>query len=242
MHIRTSPGSGAAGFGLIGTGLTVALDEKWIGWVVVGVGVLVFMFDVRIDGWNIKFAHKFSWKARVVAAILSVAAILWFDYWYYSHVLNVPTVGTNPLPPKPLPPPPAPPKPPEPWVSEEESKLAKKNGRLLLPFRPHELSRLNYTMGSKGTDAYVGNWVKIDDPVLRIEKDKKDTLKVTILQWYWTAILIFDAKKWGDQLLALNPNAGAKVHALCQLAKYDKEAGNTDMTLPKFVGSNCELL
>jgi hypothetical protein len=75
-------------------------------------------------------------------------------------------------------PPPTPPPPPEPWVSDEEVQKAKKSGRLLLPFRPDELARMNYTMGSVGTDAYVGSWVKIDSPFLRVtrfvEKDKKN--------------------------------------------------------------------
>jgi hypothetical protein len=243
MHIRTSPGSGAAGFGLIGTGLTVALDEKWIGWVVVGVGVLVFMFDVRIDGWNIKFAHKFSFKARAVAAILIGAAVLWFDYWYYSSVLNAPVHAIIPQPPKPPPPPPEPPKPPEPWVSEEEAKLAKKNGRLLLPFRPAELSEMNFMGGSQGTSAYVGQWVKINDRFLSAqsaEQDKKELLIVTILQVIWPAYLVFDAKKWGDQIRVMNPHDGAIVHAMCQLRKYEKPPRDT--VEPKFVGVNCELL
>lgn len=62
---------------------------------------------------------------------------------------------------------------------------------------------------------------------------------VVILQPVWTAVLIFDAKKWGDQILTMNPNTGAKVRALCQLVKYDKDRYDLDAT--KFMGGNCEL-
>ena len=107
MQIRTTAGSGAAGLGIIGTGLTVALpEEKWIGWLVVGVGIAVFMFDVRIDGWNIKFAKSPSLKVRAVAALCCLTGILWFDYWYYSSVLNRPQFSQTAPAPAPAPPPP----------------------------------------------------------------------------------------------------------------------------------------
>jgi hypothetical protein len=162
----------------------------------------------------------------------------WFLHWHFEpHA--APREPTTPAVQAPMPA-----KPSETWVSEEESRQAKGKGRLLLPFRPNELASMNYSMGYKGTDAYVGNWVKIDNPVLKVdrlvEKDKKEYLVVTILQPVWTAVLIFDAQKWGDQIRVMNPNNGAKVHALCQLAKYDK--GPNDLAAAKFIGSNCELL
>jgi hypothetical protein len=52
MRVETSPGSAAAALGVIGTGLAWALpDEKWIGWLIVLIGVLVFclMFEL-MDG------------------------------------------------------------------------------------------------------------------------------------------------------------------------------------------------
>jgi hypothetical protein len=144
-------------------------------------------------------------------------------------------------PPIVAPSPPAPPKPVEPWVGEEEFQNAKKIGRLLLPFTPEELGAANYSQGSVGTDAYVGKWVKIKHPFMSVrpltEKDKKEYLIVTILQPLWPAYLIFDAKKWGDQLLVMK--GGSVVKAVCQLTKYDK--GAYDTSAPKFIGQNCEL-
>jgi hypothetical protein len=53
VHLQA--GSAAAAFGIIGTGLALALpDEKWIGWVLVAIGGLVFLFDIRIEGWRPK--------------------------------------------------------------------------------------------------------------------------------------------------------------------------------------------
>jgi hypothetical protein len=188
-----------------------------------------------------EFARTWSNRRTVVWSISFSATIIigaLLGWLYLALAPKEEQTTEKPRPPIAQPSPPS-----EPWVSEEEAQKAKKDGRVLLPFRPSELSSMNYRMGSEGTEAYVGTWVKIDDLLLMVsaDKDKKDSLRVRILQPIWSAILIFDAKKWGDQLRALNPNAGAKVRALCQLAKYDKESGNTDMSVPKFVGSNCEL-
>jgi hypothetical protein len=54
-HVQTTSGSGAAALGIIGTGLALALpDDKWIGWILVAAGLLVFLFDVRIEGWHVR--------------------------------------------------------------------------------------------------------------------------------------------------------------------------------------------
>src|SRR5436309_2448018 len=50
--VHFQAGSAAAACGIIGTGLALALpEEKWIGWLLVAIGLLVFAFDVRIEGW-----------------------------------------------------------------------------------------------------------------------------------------------------------------------------------------------
>ena len=102
---------------------------------------------------------------------------------------------------------------------------------------------MNFMGGPQGTSAYVGQWVKINDRFLSAqsaEQDKKELLIVTILQVIWPAYLVFDAKKWGDQIRVMNPHDGAIVHAMCQLRKYEKPPRDT--VEPKFVGVNCELL
>jgi hypothetical protein len=213
---------------LAGAGaIMVAPDKLWIGWSLIAIAAL--------GGVMLGF-HHFGRKFFVV---IVAACILWFDYWYDTR-------PDKPTLPQPTQVPPTttmvPSKSQDAWVSDEEMQKAKKAGRLLLPFRPYELSRMNYSMGSAGTDAYVGQWVKIDDPLLSVsrltEKDKKEYLTVRILQPVWSAVLIFDAKKWGDKVLVMNPNAGARVRALCQLAKYE---GSNDFNSPKFIGENCEL-
>jgi hypothetical protein len=202
-------------------------------------GVLGLFFEIWTEVRKPKQPGQ-SVRYRAWAAISFGAIILGICGWLFWPAS---IQGPFHAPPPPLKSAPEPPKPPEPWVSEEEARKAKNAGRLLLPFRAHELSRMNYTMGSQGTDAYVGQWVKIDDPLLtvsRSEKEKKEYLIVRILQPVWTALLFFDAKKWGDQIRTMNPATGAKVHAMCQLTKY--EGKPNDMSAPQFVGSNCELL
>lgn len=169
--------------------------------------------------------------------LFSCAAVAIAIWRFVPAVLEQPKVRPVITAPVPSPPP----APPAPWVSDEEFQNAKKIGRLLIPFTPEEISAANYAQGSIGTDAYAGRWVKIDYPFMSVyplvEKDKKEYLVVSILQTLWPAYLIFDSKKWGDQLLILK--RGMKVRAVCQLTKYDKEAHDT--STPKFIGQNCEL-
>jgi len=228
---------------LVGVGVPVVTDSKVVMWAFIAVGCfgLAAVIGLRItrplearNGQSISSVMIGKWRWTLVAAVLAVIAITTAS-WLQRGAAPPPQPSIHPAA--------EPPKPAEPWVSEGEAEQAKKEGRVLLPFRPSEISGMNYRMGSEGTEAYVGKWVKINDLLLTVsvDRDRKDSLRVRILQPIWGAMLVFDAKKWGDQLRALNPNAGAKVRALCQLAKYDKESGNTDMTVPKFVGSNCEL-
>jgi hypothetical protein len=50
MRFKTTSGSGAGAFGIIGTGLALALpDEKWIGWTLVVIGFFVFVFDIHLE-------------------------------------------------------------------------------------------------------------------------------------------------------------------------------------------------
>jgi hypothetical protein len=65
MHFKTTSGSGAGALGIIGTGLALALpDAKWIGWTLVGVGLLVFVFDVHIERGHIAVGSSVSLRER----------------------------------------------------------------------------------------------------------------------------------------------------------------------------------
>jgi hypothetical protein len=65
MRFKTTSGSGAGALGIIGTGLALALpDAKWIGWTLVGIGLLVFVFDVHIERGQIAVASSVSLKER----------------------------------------------------------------------------------------------------------------------------------------------------------------------------------
>jgi hypothetical protein len=108
MHIQTTSGSAGAAPGVIGTGLALALpDEKWIGWVIVVIGALVFMFDVHIDGWSLKFQRPMPWLplSRPGAVSQGVLPVR-------SKTTGLPPSPSPPSspspPPSPLPPPPPP--------------------------------------------------------------------------------------------------------------------------------------
>jgi len=66
MHVKTTSGSGAAGLGIIGTGLALALpDAKWIGWTLVAAGIFVFIFDIRIERGHIAVGSSKSARERL---------------------------------------------------------------------------------------------------------------------------------------------------------------------------------
>ena len=66
MQIKTTSGSGAAGLGIVGTGLALALpDIKWIGWLLVAAGLFVFLFDVRIERGHVAVGSPQSLRQRL---------------------------------------------------------------------------------------------------------------------------------------------------------------------------------
>jgi hypothetical protein len=59
-----------------GGAMMVAPDKLWIGWTLIALAGL--------GGIGLGFHHF----GRKFAAVFLVAGVLWFDYWYYSRVLN----------------------------------------------------------------------------------------------------------------------------------------------------------
>jgi hypothetical protein len=55
-HIKIAPGSSSTALSFIGAGAVVIFpNEPWIGYVLITLGVLVFVFGIRIDGWHVAF-------------------------------------------------------------------------------------------------------------------------------------------------------------------------------------------
>jgi len=83
MQVKTTSGSGAAGLGIVGTGLALALPEvKWIGWLLVLAGLLVFAFDVRLERGQVAFGSPQSLWQRLKRMwpqyLMTLAALLFF--------------------------------------------------------------------------------------------------------------------------------------------------------------------
>ena len=101
MAFKLTPGSGATGLGIIGGGLALAFpDQRWLGFCLIGLGLLVVLFDVRFerghvraDGervsrlihWRPTLGGAPRWKHRLIfglcASIGIVVATVAFYRW-----------------------------------------------------------------------------------------------------------------------------------------------------------------
>lgn len=98
MHIKTTSGSGAAGLGIVGTGLALALPEaRWIGWLLVAAGLLVFAFDVRIERGQIRArGYKLSqfgpWILIICGPLVGLA---WL--YFQNNSIDRPSENSSPV-------------------------------------------------------------------------------------------------------------------------------------------------
>jgi hypothetical protein len=110
VQIKTTSGSGAAGLGIVGTGLALALpDIKWIGWLLVAAGLVVFLFDVRIERGHVAIGSPQSLGQRlkrmwpqylmVFSACLFLVGLVAF---LQINVTQLVEVHQPPPPPRPL--------------------------------------------------------------------------------------------------------------------------------------------
>jgi hypothetical protein len=78
MQIRIGSGSFSTGLGVIGTGLAMAFpDQKWIGFVLIAIGLLIFLFDIRFEHGEMesgdrrlgRLIHSADPKRRMIALL-----------------------------------------------------------------------------------------------------------------------------------------------------------------------------
>lgn len=115
MRIKIASGSAAAGFGIVGTGLAMALpEEKWIGFLIIATGLTIFVFDIRFERGQIEagehrlgliFHRKQPQKmVALIGMILSGIAFAGFCSWYFwPHSERVPPTTAGARPPAPNP-------------------------------------------------------------------------------------------------------------------------------------------
>jgi hypothetical protein len=99
MQFKTTSGSGAAGLGIIGTGLAMALPEaKFIGWALVVAGLFVFAFDIRIERGHIAIGSSKSLRKRMLAIwpqLLMGVSVVGFAVGLAAYLATPPTHGPH---------------------------------------------------------------------------------------------------------------------------------------------------
>jgi hypothetical protein len=95
MQMHVGPGSLSGALGILGTALAVLFPEqRWIGGLLVLVAVVVFVFDVRIEGWHIEVSQLESTK--ILPQLLMGLGALGFiagAVWYFNVPKTQPTAG-----------------------------------------------------------------------------------------------------------------------------------------------------
>lgn len=98
MHFKTNAGTRSAAAGLIGTGLAVAFPEqRWIGFIIIAVGFVIFIFDIKVIDWKISFgnpgaAHMNYWGPWVLIIAGPLIGVLWL---YFTWAPSVSSQSTS---------------------------------------------------------------------------------------------------------------------------------------------------
>lgn len=96
MQIRLGPGSALAALSLIGTGFALAYPEaKWFGFVLIGLGVLGFLFDFRLEHGRARFGHGSEKLQTWGPWILIVGGPLIGGFWLFLNYLYPPIVRSE---------------------------------------------------------------------------------------------------------------------------------------------------
>jgi hypothetical protein len=90
MQIKATSGTGSAAAGIIGTGLAMALpDQRWIGFVLMAVGCIIFVFDIKVEGGRIRFGNPKgrqvnSWGPWILIVGGPLIGVLWLYFMPHS--------------------------------------------------------------------------------------------------------------------------------------------------------------
>jgi hypothetical protein len=88
FNIKTEPI--VAGLGLLGVGAPMIWpDQKWIGWLFIGLAAALLLSGIRIDGFAVSVGRaKVSFYAKWIARIVAIACMLALG-WLNSFDLNI---------------------------------------------------------------------------------------------------------------------------------------------------------
>lgn len=74
--MRLEAGTFAATLGIAGSGLAIVFpNQEWVGWALLVVAGIVFIFGIRIEGWHLRMPHRRGWRSAMhpylIVAVLS---------------------------------------------------------------------------------------------------------------------------------------------------------------------------
>ena len=206
MQLKTTSGSAAAGLAVIGTGLALALpDAKWIGWLLVVMGLFVFAFDIRIERGHIAAGSPKSagdrFKRMWPQYLMILSGCLFFVGFIGFLQLNVTTESQNrtstevppPIAPSVPPHPKSPPSPPSPpdkgattLIEPPPSMRRNSDGseRIFVQVSPSDLMGEFKTHTEEHAKEivrrYLGKWMALKGTVYNVSTDNGGGVQVDV--------------------------------------------------------------
>src|SRR5271166_7140350 len=105
MQVKIASGSAGTAISIIGTGLTMLVPgQRWIGILLIGIGLLVFLFDVRVDHGHLEFGdHRLGGllplgsraTAYKIIALVCIGSLGFLILYFWPPYHDILPLGNN---------------------------------------------------------------------------------------------------------------------------------------------------
>jgi hypothetical protein len=232
MRANITSGSVFQGLTIIGTGAAVILpDQKWIGALIIAVGVLSLIFDVKLERGHLEVGSPRSfWKRlwgmsgqvlMLIGGLVFIVGALW-TFWPSSKpapAVFVPNAMGA-------------------WASDKEIQAFRKRQRDLVPYSPDLLANMYFSAGDSAIAVYKDKWVKISHTFVRLLRSPNDSVVVEFSGMWPYMQATFNPLEWEQKLTPFT--AGQTINAACKVNVEREGADQTSRVI--FKGYDCELV